>query len=128
MINVIALAALGEELNFSDRLSMAGTVTLQGMLTIFVVLAILWGTIEIMHRLLHRKKTPKKLQHEEQAPASVQTEAPSIATVPLTSSDNGELVAVITAAISAMLAEEGHTGGFRVVSFRRRESANKRNI
>ena len=49
------------DLGFNERASTAGIVTLQGMLTIFLVLSILWAAIEVMHRILHKdKKRPKR--------------------------------------------------------------------
>ena len=57
MMNVFALAAdNAAELTFADRLSTAGIVSLQGMLTIFLVLSILWGAVELMHYALVGRK------------------------------------------------------------------------
>ena len=39
---------------FGERAGVAGSVTLLGMVTIFAVLAILWGVIEALHRVLNR--------------------------------------------------------------------------
>ena len=39
---------------FGERAGVAGSVTLLGMATIFAVLAILWGVIEALHRVLNR--------------------------------------------------------------------------
>ena len=58
----VFLTATGT-LGFGERASTAGIVTLQGMLTIFLVLSILWAAIEIMHRALHKdKKEAKKAE------------------------------------------------------------------
>ena len=57
MVNVFALAAdNAAEMTFSERLSTAGIVSLQGMLTIFLVLSILWGSVELMHYVLVGRK------------------------------------------------------------------------
>ncbi len=118
MNSVFALASLG----WGERISTAVIVTLQGMLTIFLVLAILWGAIEVMHRLVHRKKPNK-----EAAPAPTPQPAPAQTVAPAPAvEDDGALIAAITAAISATLAEEGYQGGFRVVSFCRVGDASKR--
>ena len=48
MLNSIFLAAQ-ESLSWADRGTITVTVTLQGILTVFLVLASLWAIIEIMH-------------------------------------------------------------------------------
>ena len=120
MVNVFALAAgNAAEMTFSERLSTAGIVSLQGMLTIFLVLSILWGSVELMHYVLVGRK--EKAQMKAQTPAEVATPAPVAESepAPVAVSDDGAIVAAITAAISAQLASEGYMGGFRVVSFKR---------
>lgn len=127
---LFSLAATGaEELSFSQRLSQAGIVSLQGMLTIFLVLIILWGAIEVMHSVLHRKKKKKKIKTfiESSAAAEKPSEA-SEAKAFGTPEDDGAVVAAIVAAIRAMRAEEGNTGAFHVVSFKRADSVKKRKM
>jgi len=114
-------------MDWGERTTISITVSLQGMLTIFLVLALLWGTIVIMHRVIAgKKKEPHKRRGGEedeksQAPATTDDMAiaAAIAAGLAASEDEGAVVAAITAAISATLAEEGYTGGFRVVSFKR---------
>ena len=120
MMNVFALAADNAAgMSFAQRAATAGIVTLQGILTVFVVLAVLWGAVELMHYVLvgRKEQAQKKEQNVEQeaTPAPVVENVPTPAPV----SDDGAIVAAITAAISAQLASEGYTGGFRVVSFKR---------
>ena len=104
------------DLGFGERASTAGIVTLQGMLTIFLVLSILWGAIEIMHRVLHKdKKEAKKESAPAAAPAPVAEPSPA----PVQVEDDGALIAAITAAIMAMRSENGEGSAFRVVSFKR---------
>ena len=104
------------DLGFNERASTAGIVTLQGMLTIFLVLSILWAAIEVMHRILHKdKKETKKESAPVAAPAPVATHAPA----PVEAQDDGAIVAAITAAIMAMRSENGESSAFRVVSFKR---------
>ena len=129
MTNIpFALAAI----NWGERASTAGTVTLMGMLIIFVVLAILWAAIEIMHALLTRGKkkeaTPTSEKKANAAPGQADDGAiaAAIAAALAASEDEGATVAAITAAISAMRAEEGCDSGFRVVSFKRVGRANGR--
>lgn len=134
MLNsVIALASASEILPFNERASQAGIVSLQGMLTIFLVLAILWGAIEIMHRLLvGKEEKPAKQKHTEATPSEPSANAEdaavaaAIAAALAASEDDGALVAAITAAITAARAEEGCTSGFRVVSFKRANASRKR--
>lgn len=129
MMNVFALTAEGADnaINWGDRASTAGITTLLGMVTIFSVLALLWGCIEIMHLLLHKGDKAKKSAEKPEAP--VQTSAAplsndaaiaaAIAASLAAAEDDGATVAAITAAISAARAEEGCDTGFRVVSFKR---------
>ncbi len=124
-----AFASMAGGMDIGEMSGTAITVALQGMLTIFSVLAILWGVIEIMHRALHKKKKDPKPPKAEKAEAvAVSASVPNpedaavaaaIAATLAAHEDSGATVAAITAAISATLAEEGHTGGFRVVSFKR---------
>ena len=121
-----AFALMASGMNIGEMTGTAITVTLQGMLTIFAALAILWGVIEIMHRALHKQtKTPKdKSAKAATVAAGVPNSedaaiAAAIAATLAAQEDGGATVAAITAAISATLAEEGYTGGFRVVSFKR---------
>ena len=115
----------GEEINWGERASTAGTVTLMGMVTIFAVLAILWAMIEIMHSVLHKgEKKEKEPRSQKAAPAPNQDDdaiAAAIAAALAAAEDEGAVVAAITAAITAARAENGETGAFRVVSFKRAE-------
>ena len=123
MINnwIYALRVSGR--SFAEDAKEAGTVTLLGMVAIFSVLALLWLLIELLHRSLAEKnersepseiqKLQPKAHKPEPAPAPVANTAPVVA------DDDGALVAAITAAISAAMTEDGYTGGFRVVSFKR---------
>ncbi len=116
------------------RIEYAITVTLQGMLMIFSVLALLWGVVAVFKVFLHdipakkaaRKAALAKAVEEVAAPVA----QPEIAAAP--AEDEGEIVAAITAAIAAMLQSEEYNGqfasGFRVVSFSRKGGAwNKEN-
>ena len=108
---------------FAENANEAGQVTMIGMATIFVVLAALWGTIELLHFVMSRagKRAGKKADREpvpvEKSPAAEEA---------VSAPDDGALIAAITAAIMAARAEEGVTTGFRVVSFRRANASRKR--
>ena len=86
-MNVFALAASADsaELTFADRATTALIVSLQGMLTIFLVLSILWGAIELLHLALGREKKAKPVKTApvaEAAPAPVAEPAPAEETDP----------------------------------------------
>lgn len=131
MLNLQLFAlATGEGLTLPERFSEAGLVTLMGMGAVFAVLAILWACIEIMHVFLGVKeekpaaKTETKTATEEIAPIAEVVSSAAVTAQPV--EDDGALIAAITAAISAAMAEEGYTGGFRVVSFKRASASNRR--
>ena len=114
----------GENAPFAERAGYAGGVTLLGMATIFIVLSILWGVVELLHRALHRGDQKTAPAEAKAAPAPVPAPAPKAAPAPVRAPAAGDdaLVAVITAAVAAAMAEEGYAGGFRVVSFRRTQN------
>lgn len=80
-------------------------VTIVGLVVVFVGLIILIGCINLMQRCMaefEKKKigTPKTQPEAASAPAAA---APA---VPAAQANDGELMAVITAAVAAMLSEE----------------------
>ena len=107
------LAASDTAMTLGEKLSLGGQVSLLGMGTVFAVLAILWGLVELMHLLLSgiggkkKKATPAKGGVPARAPAQA---VPAAA-------DDLEIVAVITAAVAA--ASGSSPSSFRVVSFKR---------
>lgn len=98
----------------ADKLSYGLQTTLLGMSVIFAVLVILWAVLGIF-KLLFTKSEAKEDKSETTAPAPA-VPAPESAPV-YSEPDDGELVAVITAAIASML--DAPQTSFRVVSFRR---------
>lgn len=105
-------------MNFGERTAYAGRMTLIGMATVFAALAILWAALELFRVALQRKSGEKTPKAPKAAPV---TPAPAAPVVPAPTTNDSEIVAAITAAVSLMLAEEngGVVPGFRVVSFRR---------
>ena len=107
-----------------ERFAEAGKMILLGMGAVFSVLIILLLVLQLFRVFAY--DLPKKRKEAEK-----KTEAPAAAAVPVVESapaeevipDDGELIAVISAAIAAYRAAEGmpaeEIGGFRVVSFRR---------
>lgn len=119
----------------AQRIEYAISVTIQGMLMVFAVLALLWGVVAIFKVVLH--DIPEKRAAKKQALAAAVAEAAASAEqpteiAPAPVEDDGEIVAAITAAIAVMLQSEEYKGqfesGFRVVSFARKGGAwNKEN-
>lgn len=52
MFNFLLSAADGTALSLGDKLSIGGQVTLLGMGTVFAILALLWGLVELLHVIL----------------------------------------------------------------------------
>ena len=127
MVNVFALAAGNAvEMTFGERASTAAIVSIQGMLTVFLVLAILWGAVELMHYLLVGRKEKAEKAAQESVAETKSVPVIESQPTPVAVSDDGAIIAAITAAISAQLASEGYTGGFRVVSFKRAGANSKK--
>ena len=104
---------------FGERVAYAGQLTLIGMVTVFAVLALLWGAISVMRLFLQDKIKPKrkavasdKALPENRA-AAEPTPVPAAA-----ANDDGALLAAITAAIAVVWESEYPGTGFRVVSYR----------
>ena len=110
----------------SEAWMKAAEVAIVGMLMIFSVLAILWGVLALFKLIFAPQSKEKKAPKVEEKTVSepVAVEENTVAEVaPATTSNDAELIAVITAAIAAYRASEGLEGaainGFRVVSFKR---------
>lgn len=105
----------------SERLLEGGKVFLIGMVTVFAVLALLWLVMALFRVLFYKKNT------DEDATNVIKVEdVPSLENIPLAtsvSSDDTQLIAVITAAIAAYNASAGNALPFRVVSYRRSAGA-----
>ena len=112
--------AVKYEGTFGENAKSAGRVTLLGMATIFAVLALLWGAVQLLHLLM---RLPERKAKKHLAPPAPAIAEPTVSEKP--NEDDGALVAAITAAILAARTEEGITTGFRVVSFRRAGSGKR---
>lgn len=106
---------------FGENAKSAGTVTLLGMATIFAVLALLWGVVQLLHLFMHLSDRKMKKQEAKPIPQTVEP----VAQEKYPGENDGAIVAAITAAILAARTEEGITTGFRVVSFRRAGSGKR---
>ena len=115
-----------------ERVAYALRMLVVGLGAVFAVLALLWGILVLARILLHdiparRKQEGGEKQSTKPTPAPAQ---PAVVSAPApvaqpAAQDDGALIAVITAAVSAAMADEGTLppGGFRVVSFRRSSNA-----
>ncbi len=100
-----AIDGIGNILSFGFQM------LLIGMGTVFAVLAILWGALELF-RVIFEKAEQHEHKKEEPAPVVAQESAE-----PATEDDQ-EIIAVIAAAVAAANQDSGSK--FRVVSFRRK--------
>ena len=122
----------GADMSFGERFEYAMQGTVTGMLMIFAVLGLLWGIVSLskvfLYDMPNRKKEEKPKRRKGKKVVMVEDDEeisasfdPSQITPPV--HDDGEIAAVITAAIAAMLDSEEYknefVGGFRVVSFKR---------
>lgn len=97
-----------------EKLSQGLPIAVIGYVMVFVVLAILWGAIELMRVFL----TPKKPKIVEE-PKTIQPENIDVAEEEV---DEGELVVVLTAAIAASL--NTSTYNLKIKSFKRIDTKN----
>ena len=114
--NVIEKEISTKSMDLSGRIAYALERSLIGILIVFGVLAVIWITLSLFKVVFYKdpNKKTKSVKAEEKAVVETATEL-----IGEPSSDDGAIVAAIIAAISAMRNEEGITGGFRVVSFKR---------
>ena len=105
----------------AQKASLAGLMLLKGMGTVFFVLILLWGIISLFSVFAD---SGKKKKDEKETPAAAENTVQETAEP---ESDEGELVAVITAAVEAYRASEGKAGlPYRVVSFKRKSGTKRR--
>jgi len=76
-------------------------VSILGLLTVFTVLAIIMIVLIIMERIFAKNSSPKKTVAKEKAPEA--KPEVKVEKAPIKNTDDGELVAVITAAIAASM-------------------------
>ncbi len=95
----------------SELLMSGAVVCVIGLGTVFAVLAILWGVLELMRVIFTAKSdAPKKDYEQKAAPAPNPAPAPA-------ATDDTELVAVLAAALAAYLGQP--TSSFRIRNYRR---------
>ena len=133
--NSVSVFMASDAMNFGERITYGGQVFLIGICTVFAALALLWGVISIFKIFMYdipQKRIKKKAEEELMAhcvesdsAASVEAAVPANP-APTAKADNAQLIAAITAAITAYNTdpETGCALPFRVVSFRRSKGAN----
>ena len=108
-------------MDFGERLSYSLRMLVVGMGVVFASLCILWAVLALFHRVYERVTSPEEESPDDaaQQPASVAVSAPETSAGATPATDDGALVAAITAAIMQERTKNGQSGAFRVVSFRR---------
>ena len=119
--------------SFGDRLGYAVQGTVTGILMVFAVLAllclILYASKLVFYDIPNKKVEKARAAREEKKAETPADGADNIESETenaiVSETDDGELVAVITAAVAAMIESSEYknefAGGFRVVSFKRNE-------
>lgn len=109
-----------------ERLELAGQVFLIGMGMVFAVLALLWGILALFGKVMTRtkKQTAPAEPVAPVEPAAPVAEEPVADAATVAEADDGELIAVITAAVAAAIESDEElssrfASGFRVVSFKK---------
>ncbi len=95
----------------AETLTQGGVVAVIGICTVFAVLAILWGVLEMMRLVF----TPKKKKAVAPAPVTAPVATPSAP-----AEDEGELIAVLTAAVACCLGKPASSLNIR--SYKRIDS------
>ena len=84
-----------------------------GMIAVFSVLVLIWLSLVLFKKALYRDESAaKKVTNDQPAEPA----APAVVATP----NDGELIAVIAAAIAAAEQDSGNGARFRVVSFKRK--------
>lgn len=106
--------------NPDDDWGVVATTVIVGLVVVFFILAILVLILWVMGKILGGEK--KKKAAKEPAAAAVQAVAPAVQTEPeAEAEDDGELIAVISAAVAAYGETEGKQ--YRVVGVSKKEKA-----
>ena len=113
---------LRELTTVGEKLSTGFTVMALGLATVFAVLALLMIVLYLFRIIFYREKKPEPKTTPAPAPKHIEAPAPVKTEPEMVNSDDGALIAAITAAIAAYTSgDEAFASGFRVVSFRRAE-------
>ena len=118
VINIVNSGDLSplDSMTLSDRVTVSLQTSLLGLGTVFAVLALLWGAL-VLFRVVFAGIEKKSANAAGEAPAAAVPTPVEVVPSAAEGSDDSEVVAAITAAISVMLDKPATS--FRVVSFRR---------
>lgn len=118
VINIVNSGDLSplDSMTLSDRVTVSLQTSLLGLGTVFAVLALLWGAL-VLFRVVFAGIEKKSANAAGEAPAAAVPTPVEVVPSAAEVSDDSEVVAAITAAISVMLDKPATS--FRVVSFRR---------
>ena len=119
----------GEDMGLPERIEYAIQGTVTGLVMVFAVLALLAIVVSLSKVVLYdlprkaREAAAAEAKAEAEKEEEIMAQAAPAPVVPVPQTDDGELIAVITAAVAAAI-ESGDYGsefasGFRVVSFNR---------
>ena len=113
MTNILEIVDYSQAIaNPAEAILFGLKMLLLGLGTVFLVLALIWGSIEIFRFVFNRISGNEKT-------ITPKAEKPVAQPAPAAKDSSGEIVAVIAAAIA--MAESENTGmKFKVVSFRRK--------
>ncbi len=100
-------------MTLSEALSEGLMVTATGLIIVFAVLIILMITMMIMKKVFYKEDKPKT----EEAPKTPEVQAAPPAPVQTAPADDGQLIAVLAAAVAASL--NTSTYNLKIRSFRR---------
>ena len=118
---------LEANMGLAERLTYGLQVFCVGILTVFAALIILWIVLLLfkvfMYDIPNRKANEKKLEAEANIQNSPAAEVSAAQSTAPTTAGNDEIIAAITAAISAYTSQSANAGSFRVVSYRRKGSS-----
>ena len=101
-----------------DKLGQGLPIAIIGYVMVFIVLAVLWGVVEIMHFAV-TPKSKKTVVKEAQKPVE---KAETETVVEAEQTDECELVAILTAAVAASL--NTSTYNLKIKSFKRIDTKN----
>ncbi len=112
------IVQITDSTGYGERITMGLSTMIFGMLVVFSVLILLWGILELFHfafaKATSKKPNANATKKEIVPPAPIPQVAP---VVPTPATDDGAMIAAITAAIALTLQKP--TTSFRVVSFQR---------
>ena len=97
---------------FMETLGFGAMMLAIGILTVFAVLAIIWGALILFKMVFHDLPEKRKT-------TIIAEEAPQVEVAPVVYSES-EIVAVLAAAIAMAESESNDNIKFRVVSFKRK--------